>query len=252
MSGPNIEGDDYRAGYLAGHADRQGEIDWLENEADRLYRLAYGDERRLPALTVTRAELEQPRALSEPPVEVTCRDALASWGIETPLTDTPAADAAPEIPATSTGRTTRTSRRRQMSTRTITGNLAADPEAVRVGRVQIVKLRVIENTGEYRAGEWTAHEVPTTHFVEAKFELGDHVLASLHTGDGMIVVGNERTVTWGEEGNRRGGRVLEADAIGPNLARATAVVTAHRAPRRTTAAATETAHGVVSDSRETR
>ncbi|PPI19456.1 hypothetical protein C5D44_17460, partial [Rathayibacter sp. AY1B5] len=168
MTGPNVIGDDYRAGYLAGQADRQGEVDWLENEPDRLYRLAYGDERRIPALTVTRAELEQRRALSEPPVEVTRRDALASWGIETPATDTPAAAAATENPSTSTGPTNRTSRRRQMSTRTITGNLAADPEAVQAGRVQIVKLRVIENTGEYRAGEWTPHDAPTTHYVEAK------------------------------------------------------------------------------------
>ncbi|PPH80303.1 hypothetical protein C5C82_16925, partial [Rathayibacter sp. AY1D5] len=216
---------------------RQGEVDWLENEADRLYRLAYGDERRVPALTVTRAELEQRRALSEPPVEVTRRDALASWGIETPATDTPAAAAAAENPSTSTGPTNRTSRRRQMSTRTITGNLAADPEAVQAGRVQIVKLRVIENTGEYRAGEWTPHDAPTTHYVEAKFELGEHVLASLHKGDGVIVVGYERTVAWGEGENRRTGRVLEADAIGPNLTRATAVVTTttQRAPRRSAA-----------------
>ncbi|WP_146085340.1 single-stranded DNA-binding protein [Rathayibacter sp. AY1G1] len=231
MSGPDASGDEYRAGYLAGRADRQGEVDWLENEADRYYRIAYGDERRLPSVAVTRAELEQRRALSEPPVEVTRRDALASWGIETPPTDTPAADAADEIPPTSTGRlTNRTSRRRQMSTRTITGNLATDPEAVQAGRVQIVKLRVIENTGEFRGGEWTAHEAPTTHFVEAKFELGEHVLASLHKGDGVIVVGYEHTVAWGEGENRRTGRVIEADAIGPNLTRATAVVTT-AAPR---------------------
>ncbi|MCJ1675683.1 single-stranded DNA-binding protein [Rathayibacter sp. VKM Ac-2929] len=123
-----------------------------------------------------------------------------------------------------------------MSTRTITGNLAADPEAVQAGRVQIVKLRVIENTGEFRGGEWTAHEAPTTHFVEAKFELGEHVLASLHRGDAVIVVGYERTVTWGEGESRRTGRVLEADAIGPNLTRATAVLTTaeRRAQRRST------------------
>ncbi|MCJ1697960.1 single-stranded DNA-binding protein [Rathayibacter caricis] len=226
MTGSDASSDEYRAGYLAGRTDRQGEVDWLENEADRYYRIAYGDERRLPSVAVTRAELEQRRALSEPPVEVTRRDALVSWGIETPPTDTPAADAANEIPPTSTGRpTNRTSRRRQMSTRTITGNLATDPEAVQAGRVQIVKLRVIENTGEYRAGEWTPHEAPTTHFVEAKFELGEHVLASLHKGDAVIVVGYEHTVAWGEGENRRTGRVIEADAIGPNLTRATAVVT---------------------------
>ncbi|PPH55776.1 single-stranded DNA-binding protein [Rathayibacter sp. AY1E1] len=234
MTGSDVSSDEYRAGYLAGRADRQGEVDWLENEANRYYRIAYGDERRLPSVAVTRAELEQRRALSEPPVEVTRRDALASWGIETPPTDTSAADAANEIPPTSTGRpTNRTSRKRQMSTRTITGNLATDPEAVQAGRVQIVKLRVIENTGEYRAGEWTPHKAPTTHFVEAKFELGDHVLASLRKGDAVIVVGYEHTVAWGEGENRRTGRMIEADAIGPNLTRATAVVTT--AVRRTAA-----------------
>ncbi|MFS0735336.1 hypothetical protein ABC304_04195 [Microbacterium sp. 1P10UB] len=231
--------DDYRAGYLAGYTDRQGEVDRLENDADRFYRAAYGEERRIPGHYVTRAELEQRRSLSEPPVEITRRDALASWGLEMPADEdpaTPAADA-PQIPSTSTGRTNRTSRRRQMSTRTITGNLAVDPEAVQAGRVQIVKLRVIENTGEYRAGEWTPHEAPTTHFVEAKFELGEHVLASLHKGDAVIVVGYERTVAWGEGEDRRHGRVLEADAIGPDLSRATAVVTrSPRAPRRGAAA----------------
>ncbi|PPF23367.1 MULTISPECIES: hypothetical protein [unclassified Rathayibacter] len=65
--------------------------------------------------------------------------------------------------------------------------------------------------------------------MEAKFELGEHVVASLHREDALIVVGYERTVSWGEEGNRRAGRVLEADAISPNLTRATAVVTT--APR---------------------
>lgn len=242
MTGPNASNDEYRPGYLAGRADRQGEVDWLENEADRYYRLAYGDERRLPSVAVTRAELEQRRALSEPPVEVTRRDALASWGIEMPPTDTAAAVAVTEIPPTSAGRpTNRTSRRRQMSTRTITGNLATDPEAVQAGRVQIVKLRVIENTGEFRGGEWTAHEAPTTHFVEAKFELGEHVLASLHKGDAVIVVGYEHTVAWGEGENRRTGRVIEADAIGPNLTRATAVLTTteRRAPRRSAAPAAE-------------
>ncbi|MCJ1675687.1 hypothetical protein MT355_20665 [Rathayibacter sp. VKM Ac-2929] len=110
MTGPDASRDEYRAGYLAGQADRQGEIDALDFLADRLYRAAYGDERRLPTYASTRAELEQRRALSEPPVEVTRRDALASWGIEPALIDTPAADAAEEVPSTSTGRTNRTSR----------------------------------------------------------------------------------------------------------------------------------------------
>lgn len=44
-----------------------------------------------------------------------------------------------------------------MSVRTITGNLAADPEVVQAGSIQIAKLRVIENTGEYRQGKRQAH-----------------------------------------------------------------------------------------------
>lgn len=60
--------------------------------------------------------------------------------------------------------------------------------------MQIAKLRVIESTGGYRVGEWTAHEAPTTHFVEAEFKLGEHVLASFHKGNAVIVVGYERAV----------------------------------------------------------
>ncbi|WP_307454467.1 hypothetical protein [Microbacterium sp. SORGH_AS_0344] len=98
-----------------------------------------------------------------------------------------------------------------------------------------MKLRVIENTGEYRAGAWTTpHEAPTTHVVEARARI-------FHKGDVVIVVGYERTVARGEGEDRRHGRVLEADEVGPDLSRAIAVVTrAHRAPRRSGPSATDT------------
>ncbi len=48
MSEHDTTSDDYRAGYLAGSTDRQGEVDRLENDADRFYRAAYGEERRIP------------------------------------------------------------------------------------------------------------------------------------------------------------------------------------------------------------
>jgi single-strand DNA-binding protein len=111
-----------------------------------------------------------------------------------------------------------------MSTRTITGNLAADPEVVQAGSIQITKLRVIENTGEYRKGEWHPHPDLTTHFVEAKFELGENVAATLHKGDAVIVVGREHTSSWGDEGAKRYGRVLDAENIGVDLNRAVAQV----------------------------
>lgn len=114
-----------------------------------------------------------------------------------------------------------------MSTpRTITGNLATDVEVVQAGSISIsiTKFRVIENTGEYRAGKYVEHSEPTTHFVEAKFELGENAAATLHKGDAVIVVGREPTTSWGDESAKRYGRVIEADNIGVDLSRAIAQV----------------------------
>lgn len=116
-----------------------------------------------------------------------------------------------------------------MAMRTITGNLAADPEVVDAGSIQITKLRVIENTGEYRSGKFVEHETPTTHFVEAKFELGANAAATLTKGAAVIVVGREHTQSWGDDGDRKFGRILTAEHIGPDLVNATADVT--RTPR---------------------
>jgi len=112
-----------------------------------------------------------------------------------------------------------------MSTRTITGNLAADPEVVQAGNVSITKFRVIENTGEYRGGKFVAHDNPTTHFVEARFELGGNAATSLHKGDAVIVVGREHTEAWEKDGVSQYGRVIDADSIGASLARATVEIT---------------------------
>jgi single-strand DNA-binding protein len=116
-----------------------------------------------------------------------------------------------------------------MSTRTITGNLAVDPDVVHAGSIAITKLRVIENTGEYRQGTWTAHPDPTTHFVEAKFELGENTAATLHKGDAVVVVGDEHTTSWGDDGAKQYGRVIDARHIAADLNRATAAI--HRTPK---------------------
>ncbi|MBF4592049.1 single-stranded DNA-binding protein [Curtobacterium sp. VKM Ac-1395] len=111
-----------------------------------------------------------------------------------------------------------------MSTRTITGNLAADPEIVQAGSISITKFRVIENTGEYRSGKYVEHDTPTTHFVEAKFELGENTAATLHRGDPVIVTGREHTNSWGPDDNRSYGRVIDADTVGVDLNRAVAQI----------------------------
>lgn len=116
-----------------------------------------------------------------------------------------------------------------MSNRTITGNLASDPEVVQAGKISITKFRVIENTGEYRDGKFQEHDTPTTHFVEAKFELGDNAAASLRKGDAVIVTGREHSTSWDKDGAKQYGRVIEADAIGASLARATVAITKNQA-----------------------
>lgn len=112
-----------------------------------------------------------------------------------------------------------------MATRTITGNLAADPEVVQAGNVSITKFRVVENTGDFRGGKFVEHDTPTTHFVEAKFELGANAAESLHKGDEVTVTGPEHTESWGDGDAKQYGRVIEADQIGVSLRRATVTIT---------------------------
>jgi single-strand DNA-binding protein len=119
-----------------------------------------------------------------------------------------------------------------MSVRFITGNLAADPEVQAAGKVSITKLTVLENTAEYRGDQRVEGLKPLSHSVEAKWELGAGAASSLHKGDAVIVVGHERDASFeGTDGGVVYRRVIDATHIGPDLGRATAVVT--RTPRET-------------------
>lgn len=112
-----------------------------------------------------------------------------------------------------------------MGIRHITGNLAADPEVVAAGKTKITKFRVLENTAEYRGGERVKHLAPITHFVEAKFQLGENVAATLHAGDAVIVVGSENDSSYDNGGELiTGRRVIVASHIGPDLSHAVAQI----------------------------
>lgn len=76
---------------------------------------------------------------------------------------------------------------------------------------------MIENTGEYRSGKYVEHSDPTTHFVEARFESGENAVATVHEGDAVIIIGREHTSSWGEEGAKQYGRVLEAENLDLDL-----------------------------------
>jgi len=111
-----------------------------------------------------------------------------------------------------------------MSIRFVVGRLSADPEVQQAGRVQITKFTVLENTYEYRGDERIEGHKPLAHDVEAKFELGANAASSLRKGDAVIVVGAERDASFeGREGTVYW-RIIDAFAIGPNLAHATATV----------------------------
>ena len=60
--------------------------------------------------------------------------------------------------------------------------------------------------------------------MESKFELGENVAVTLHEGDAVIVVGREHSSSWGTEGSKQYGRVLDAENVGVDLNRATAEV----------------------------
>lgn len=117
-----------------------------------------------------------------------------------------------------------------MSVRYITGNLAKDPEIRKAGRVEIVQFTVLENTATYRGDERVPGLAPLNHWVEAKFELGANVAASLHAGDAVVVVGHERDASFEGKDGIQFRRVIDATHVGADLARATAVVT--RTPRK--------------------
>lgn len=112
-----------------------------------------------------------------------------------------------------------------MAVRFITGNLADDPDVQQAGRVQIVKLTVLENTATYRGEERVPGHKPLRHDVEAKFELGENAAASLHKGDAVVVVGQERDASFDGNDGTVYRRVVDASHVAADLVNATAVVT---------------------------
>lgn len=115
-----------------------------------------------------------------------------------------------------------------MTVRFVTGRLSADPEVQPAGRISITKFTVLENTYEYRGDERIEGKQPLAHYIEAKFELGENAAVSLHKGDAVIVVGHERDASFDGRDGTVYRRIIDAQHIGPDLGRATAVITRTR------------------------
>lgn len=120
-----------------------------------------------------------------------------------------------------------------MSTITITGNLAAEPEhrTTHTGR-DVTTFRVIENVRRRSENGWEDDE-PNVYRVQAWGALGEHVAASCSMGDPVVVLGAMRTSRWTDKdtGTERTAPFVVADEVGFSLRFHT--VTASKAPGRT-------------------
>lgn len=85
----------------------------------------------------------------------------------------------------------------------------------------------------HRGDERIEGQQPLAHYVEAKFELGANAASSLRKGDAVIVVGTERDASFEGRDGTVYRRIIDASAIGPDLAHATALIASTRraAPR---------------------
>ena len=86
--------------------------------------------------------------------------------------------------------------------------------------------RVREKGGEYSNGNTTWIDVTCFR------SLATHVAASIRKGDPVIVVGKLRTSVWEKDGQTRERLGLEAETVGHDLTRGTAIF--RRAPRTST------------------
>ena len=109
---------------------------------------------------------------------------------------------------------------------TVVGTIITDPILRGVGDQQVYKFRVASNSRRRTAdGNW---EPGNSLYVSVNCwskGLVKGVGASLRKGDPVIVVGNVYTSEYDDrEGNRRSSLELRATAVGPDLARSTAIV----------------------------
>lgn len=113
---------------------------------------------------------------------------------------------------------------------TVVGTIITDPILRSVGDQQVYKFRVASNSRRRTAdGNW---EPGNSLFVSVNCwskGLVKGVGASLRKGDPVIVVGDVHTSEYDDrEGNRRSSLELRATAVGPDLARSSAIVDRNR------------------------
>jgi len=115
---------------------------------------------------------------------------------------------------------------------TVRGNVGADVELFTGDGWHIARFRLATTPRIKRGDDWV--DGPTTWVtVRATKRLAANVAASVKKGDPLVVFGRLRTHTWqNSDGVAQDRLVLEADAIGHDLARGTSTFVRPQRPNR--------------------
>lgn len=115
---------------------------------------------------------------------------------------------------------------------TLVGNVVSDVKQRRTMEgVKVVHFRVASNERRFdrSTGEWTDGEQLFVN-VTCWRRVANGVVASLNKGDPVLVTGRLYTRNYEHEGQRRVSVELDAQAVGPDLARCTAEVRRNQSP----------------------
>ena len=118
------------------------------------------------------------------------------------------------------------------TTVTVVGNLVDDPRLRQTENgVVVANFRVASTSRRYDrdSGRWIDAGSLFLN-VTCWRALGDNVAASLHKGDPVLVAGRLFTRTYQRDGQVRSSYDVDATAVGPDLARGTAVFQRHLRP----------------------
>lgn len=120
-----------------------------------------------------------------------------------------------------------------IDTLTIVGRVATDPIQVQTGGgVSVTNFRLASTHRHFDQASQAWVDAGTNWFSVAAFrQLGEHVKASLRTGDSVIVTGRLKIRNWESNGKQGTSVDIDAEAIGHDLRWGT---TAYRPQARTT------------------
>lgn len=106
----------------------------------------------------------------------------------------------------------------------MTGNVGGEVEYRHVrDDLAFASFRLACTPRTRKAGDWVDAET-TWIGVTCSRSLAEHVKASLGKGDPVVVVGRLRTTRWtDQQGNQQERMIIEASAVGHDLARGTSV-----------------------------